>query len=88
MRAAASDGLNASEPVAHTTCVGWGAWSGHGFKFAPVLGDIIADAVEGRPNPAGAPFKWRTPPPGAVREAEACRAMTGGPERLVVSSTL
>lgn len=30
--------------------------SGHGFKFTPVLGSIIADAVEGRPRPR---FAWR-----------------------------
>lgn len=35
--------------------------SGHGFKFAPVLGRIIADAVEGRPDPRAARFAWRTP---------------------------
>jgi len=33
--------------------------SGHAFKFGPVLGGIIADAVEGKPNPALARFKWR-----------------------------
>jgi glycine/D-amino acid oxidase-like deaminating enzyme len=33
--------------------------SGHGFKFAPVLGDWIADAVEARPNPYLAKFRWR-----------------------------
>ena len=32
---------------------------GHGFKFAPVLGEIIADAVEGRPNPILQKFRWR-----------------------------
>jgi glycine/D-amino acid oxidase-like deaminating enzyme len=32
---------------------------GHGFKFAPVLGKIIADAVEGRPNPILQKFRWR-----------------------------
>ena len=32
---------------------------GHGFKFAPVLGEIIADAVEGRPNPILEKFRWR-----------------------------
>ncbi len=30
--------------------------SGHGFKFAPILGDIIADAVEGQVIPK---FRWR-----------------------------
>jgi glycine/D-amino acid oxidase-like deaminating enzyme len=33
--------------------------SGHGFKFAPVLGDLIADAVEGAPNPLLQKFRWR-----------------------------
>lgn len=31
--------------------------SGHGFKFAPILGDIIADTVAGKTNPK---FRWRT----------------------------
>jgi glycine/D-amino acid oxidase-like deaminating enzyme len=30
--------------------------SGHGFKFAPLLGDLIADAVEGQVHPR---FRWR-----------------------------
>jgi glycine/D-amino acid oxidase-like deaminating enzyme len=33
--------------------------SGHGFKFAPVLGEIIADAVEEKPNPMLQKFRWR-----------------------------
>lgn len=33
--------------------------SGHGFKFAPVLGEIIADAVEGKVNPLLDKFRWR-----------------------------
>jgi glycine/D-amino acid oxidase-like deaminating enzyme len=32
---------------------------GHGFKFAPVLGEIIADAAEERPNPLLQKFRWR-----------------------------
>src|SRR5438094_5848071 len=32
---------------------------GHGFKFAPVLGEIIADAVEEKPNPILQKFSWR-----------------------------
>ena len=32
---------------------------GHGFKFAPVLGEIIADAVEMKPNPILQKFRWR-----------------------------
>jgi len=33
--------------------------SGHGFKFAPVLGEIIADATEGKGNPILEKFRWR-----------------------------
>lgn len=33
--------------------------SGHGFKFAPILGELIADAVEGKTNPWLPKFKWR-----------------------------
>jgi glycine/D-amino acid oxidase-like deaminating enzyme len=33
--------------------------SGHGFKFAPVLGPLIADIVEGKPNRWAAKFAWR-----------------------------
>jgi glycine/D-amino acid oxidase-like deaminating enzyme len=32
---------------------------GHGFKFAPVLGEIIADAVEQKSNPLLHKFRWR-----------------------------
>jgi glycine/D-amino acid oxidase-like deaminating enzyme len=32
---------------------------GHGFKFAPVLGQIIADAVEQKSNPILEKFRWR-----------------------------
>lgn len=37
-----------------------GGGSGHGFKFAPVLGDLVADVVEGRPHPWRARFAWRS----------------------------
>lgn len=33
--------------------------SGHGFKFAPVLGPLIADAVEGKENNWLPKFQWR-----------------------------
>jgi glycine/D-amino acid oxidase-like deaminating enzyme len=33
--------------------------SGHGFKFAPVLGEIIAEALEGKSNPLLQKFRWR-----------------------------
>jgi glycine/D-amino acid oxidase-like deaminating enzyme len=34
--------------------------SGHGFKFAPILGELIADAVLGRSNRFSHKFRWRT----------------------------
>jgi glycine/D-amino acid oxidase-like deaminating enzyme len=44
--------------------------SGHGFKFAPVLGEIVADAVEGRSNPLLEKFRWRPDVlPGEAKEA-------------------
>jgi glycine/D-amino acid oxidase-like deaminating enzyme len=46
--------------------------SGHGFKFAPVLGEIIADAVEGKPNPLLHKFRWR-PEVRAGEQREAAR---------------
>ncbi len=33
--------------------------SGHGFKFTPLLGELIADCVEGIHNPFANKFKWR-----------------------------
>jgi sarcosine oxidase / L-pipecolate oxidase len=46
--------------------------SGHGFKFAPVIGALIADAVEGIPNPLLGKFCWREARP--ARSEEAARA--------------
>lgn len=34
--------------------------SGHGFKFGPVLGPLVADALEGKANPWLPKFQWRT----------------------------
>lgn len=34
--------------------------SGHGLKFAPLLGAMVADAVERKPNPHASRFAWRT----------------------------
>jgi glycine/D-amino acid oxidase-like deaminating enzyme len=33
--------------------------SGHAFKFAPILGSLLADVVEGRPNGWAPRFAWR-----------------------------
>ncbi|HET9589405.1 MAG TPA: FAD-dependent oxidoreductase [Anaerolineales bacterium] len=46
--------------------------SGHAFKFAPVLGQVIADAVEGAPNPRLEKFRWR-PEIRPPKTAEAAR---------------
>ena len=47
--------------------------SGHAFKFAPILGSLIADAVEGRRNETSERFGWRAFAAGAVGQ-EASRA--------------
>ena len=44
--------------------------SGHGFKFAPVLGGLIADRLEGKPDPHHDRFRWRKP---GERSTEAAR---------------
>ena len=46
--------------------------NGHGFKFAPVLGKLIADAVEGKSNPLSEKFRWR-PEVGPRASKEAAR---------------
>ena len=40
--------------------------SGHGFKFGPVLGDLIADVVEDKPNDWAEMFRWRELSPGTT----------------------
>ncbi len=44
--------------------------SGHAFKFAPLLGDLIADAVEGEVHPR---FRWRPEIAGQGRGQERAR---------------
>ena len=46
--------------------------SGHGFKFAPLLGPLIADVVERRPNAWSPRFAWRAR---VADGKEAARAM-------------
>ena len=41
--------------------------SGHGFKFAPVLGEVIADVVLGRSNRFASRFRWRPDLAGSFR---------------------
>ncbi len=50
--------------------------SGHGFKFAPVLGTLVADAAEERDGPLAGRFRWRSSPTPRV---EAARATGAGP---------
>ena len=52
--------------------------SGHGFKFAPMIGGLVADAVEGRENRWRARLRWRAR--GAPR-AEAARMIGSTPHR-------
>jgi len=44
--------------------------SGHGFKFAPLMGSLIADRVEGKANKWESRFRWRAI---GERRAEAAR---------------
>jgi glycine/D-amino acid oxidase-like deaminating enzyme len=46
--------------------------SGHAFKFAPVLGGLIADVVERKPNPFAACYAWRKPSDARLESARAC----------------
>jgi len=50
--------LIASHPARQGLSVATGG-SGHGFKFAPILGPLIADMVEKRDNPWLERFRWR-----------------------------
>jgi hypothetical protein len=43
--------------------------SGHGFKFAPALGKLIADIVERKPSPYAQRFAWRARGELAAEEA-------------------
>jgi glycine/D-amino acid oxidase-like deaminating enzyme len=51
---------------------------GHGFKFAPVLGEIISDAVEGKANPLLQKLRWRP----EVKSGEAKEAARFSPENV------
>jgi glycine/D-amino acid oxidase-like deaminating enzyme len=43
--------------------------SGHGFKFAPVIGEIVADTLEGHDNRWSQRFRWREAGPPSREEA-------------------
>ena len=57
-------------PVRKGLTVGAGG-SGHGFKMAPILGDLIADAAEGKVHKWSARYRWRELSAGTVQEEEA-----------------
>jgi glycine/D-amino acid oxidase-like deaminating enzyme len=63
-----ADYLIDRHPGIHGLSVATGG-SGHGFKMAPVLGGLIADAVEERANPRLDRFRWREPVSGHKVEA-------------------
>jgi glycine/D-amino acid oxidase-like deaminating enzyme len=60
--------------------------SGHGFKFAPVLGPLIADVVERKPNEWRDRFKWRTRVRDGKEAARSTAAYDSGLERQAGSS--
>lgn len=63
-----ADYLIDRHPGVHGLSVATGG-SGHGFKMAPVLGGLIADAVLERANPRLDRFRWREPSAGHKVEA-------------------
>lgn len=44
--------------------------SGHGFKFGPVIGTVIADVLQRKPNKYAHRFAWRVPQPGVDHKEE------------------
>jgi sarcosine oxidase/L-pipecolate oxidase len=46
--------------------------SGHAFKFMPMLGELVADCVEGKSNPFASRFRWRELAPARAEQAR-CR---------------
>jgi glycine/D-amino acid oxidase-like deaminating enzyme len=62
----------------HPERVGWmvaSGGSGHAFKFAPIMGELIVDVLEGRPNAFADRFAWR--PGGAEASGEGARSSHG-----------
>ena len=68
------DLLIAADPAREGLVVASGG-SGHGFKFAPMIGQIVADVVEGRANRWSHRFRWRT---SAAPGAEQARFVESG----------
>ncbi|KAI8892987.1 FAD dependent oxidoreductase-domain-containing protein [Globomyces pollinis-pini] len=53
--------------------------SGHGFKFMPVIGDIVVDVINGVDTEATRRFQWRQP---MGETKEECRGHFGNPDCL------
>jgi glycine/D-amino acid oxidase-like deaminating enzyme len=68
-----SDLLVAADPNREGLVVASGG-SGHGFKFAPVLGAIAADVLEARDNRFAHRFAWRSLGQLATEEARSKEA--------------
>ncbi|KAJ3329418.1 hypothetical protein HDU76_007944 [Blyttiomyces sp. JEL0837] len=47
--------------------------SGHGFKFTPCLGEVVADIIEGKPTPFRSLFQWRPKPASDARVQDSIR---------------
>ena len=62
------DFLIAEDPGREGLVVASGG-SGHGFKFAPVIGAVVADVVERRDNRWAHRFRWRAPSKPRTEEA-------------------
>ena len=61
--------------------------SGHGFKFAPVIGRIIADVAQGVPNVYQPHFKWRRPTAAFLQEKkESSRSTDQSPVAAVAAA--
>src|SRR5262249_56740840 len=54
--------------------------SGHAFKFAPVLGGVIADVVEAQPDAVGSRVAWRAKRGRATEAARAHGTLTARDE--------
>jgi len=47
--------------------------SGHGFKFAPIIGRLIADSFERKENKYRSKFAWRFPKSNSVKQFDVVR---------------
>ncbi|KAJ3271745.1 hypothetical protein HDV01_006353 [Terramyces sp. JEL0728] len=62
--------------------------SGHAFKFLPLLGDIVADAMQGVENDKTMKFKWRFPQNKILTEAARAQLLPTELEKETVAGTV